>query len=329
MTAVPHEMMKSISVVVPTHDSLAYIDECLASICGQTRPAAEIIVVDDASADGTVGHIRARHPHATVVGQAARAFGQGHSRNVGIEKARGDYIALCDHDDVWASDHLEKVAGLLDRFPEAPLAFSRVGLIGAASGCWPAGAGCIPEVPTQLFGSLMRNNMILPTGTVFRKELWNEAGPFDEGLPWGVDDYLFYLETAVRHPIVGRREPTAFWRIHSRQASRNRGPQVVRAFEFRLGMLARHRERLIADGRHGRARDATLRCWEEHIEEAWATRNMRYLRDMVRFGLGKPLLRWATLPYAWKAGMPDFVVRRLVAWKAIRPPKESIIQTLR
>lgn len=313
-----------ISVVIPTLNGGGYLREAVRSVLAQTRPAAEIFVVDDGGTESAAGALAGLTGVILLRNDATR--GPGFCRNAGIARATGDAIALCDHDDVWAPDHLEEVGGLLDRFPEAPLAFSRVGLVGAVSGCWPADAECIPEVPAQLLVPLMRNNMILPTGTVFRKELWTEAGPFDEGLPRGVDDYLFYLETAVRHPIVGRCKPTAFWRIHDRQTSRHRGPQVVRAFEYRLGLLARHRERLIADGRHGPAKDATLRCWEEHIEEAWAVRNMRYLRGMVRFGLGEPFFRRATLPYVGKAGLPDFVVRRLVAWEAIQPPKESIIQ---
>ena len=319
--------LPSISVVVPIQNSMEYIDECLASIQAQSRSPREVIVVDDASTDKTVAHVRSRYPQFLVL-ENSEAGGQGHSRNMGVAAAQGDYVALCDHDDVWAPDHLEKVAGLLDRFPETPLAFSRVGLIGGASGCWPAGAGGIPELPTQMFVSLMRNNVIIPTGTVFRKALWSDAGPFDESRPFGTDDYRFYLETALRHPIVGRREPTAFWRIHGEQASKNRGPQVVHAFEHRMDVLRRYRERLQKDGRYEPALSACIRCWEEHVEEAWATRNLRYLRRMVWFGLSHPPLRKPTLPYLMKAGLPDFAVRKLVEWKVLRPSKTSIIRAI-
>lgn len=285
-------------------------------------------MVDDASEDGTGEHILSRYPDVRIVKNDI-VRGQGHSRNIGVETARGDYIALCDHDDVWASSHLGNVAGLLDQYPEAPLAFSRVGLIGNASGCWPASPGSIPEKPEQLFIQLMRNNIIIPTGTIFRNELWREAGPFDESLPLGVDDYRFYLETAIRYPVVGQREPTAFWRIHIRQASRKRKSQVIRAFEHRLDMLEWYQKRFTIDSRYKLAQDAILRCWEEHIEEAWATRNLLYLRGMVQFGWRKPILRKATLPYLWKAAVPQFLLRRLVDWKVIRLPKKSIIQAER
>ena len=317
--------LPSISVVVPIHNSMEYIDECLASIHAQSRSPREVIAVDDASTDGTVVHVRSRYPQIHVR-ENSEAGGQGHSRNMGIAAAQGDYVALCDHDDVWAPDHLEKVAGLLDRFPETPLAFSRVGLIGGASGCWPAGAGGIPELPTQMFVSLMRNNVIIPTGTVFRKALWSEAGPFDESRPFGVDDYRFYLEAALRYPFAGRREPTAFWRIHGGQASKSRGPQVVHAFKHRLGMLQRYRERLQEDGRYEPALHAVVRCWEEHIEEAWATRNLRYLRRMVWYGLRQNMLKSATLSYVWKAGLPKFVIGFLMKQATIEPTRKIIIK---
>jgi glycosyltransferase involved in cell wall biosynthesis len=314
----------SISVVVPTRNSMEYIDECLASILAQSRSPGEVIVVDDASTDGTVAHVRSHYPRVVVMTNP-EVGGQGHSRNVGIAIAQGDYVALCDHDDVWAPDHVEKVAGLLDRFMETPLAFSRVGLIGTASGCWPACAGSIPDLPKQMFVPLMRNNVIIPTGTVFRKALWREAGPFDERRPFGVDDYRFYLEAALRHPIVGRREPTAFWRIHGGQASKNRGPQVVHAFKHRLEMLSIHRNALQCDGLLAGAQTATVRCWEEHIEEAWATRNQKYLRCMVQFGLRQPILCRSTRPYVWRAALPAFVLESLMKHNVIRSAQDTII----
>ena len=317
-------MRTRISVLIPTYNGGRFLREAVESVLAQTRAPAEILVVDDGSTEDVAGALSGLGGVTLLRNKTSR--GQGFCRNFGIAQLTGDLVALCDHDDLWAPAHLEQVAGLLDRYPEAALAFSRVGLIGAASGCWPADAECVPERPERLFVPLMRNNFIMPTGTVFRRGLWNEAGPFDESRPLGVDDYRFFLETAVRHPIVGRRDPTAFWRIHERQASRDRGPQVVKAFQHRLDMLDLHGARLRDEQLLPAALAATLRCWEEHIEEAWATRNMRYLRGMVRFGLGESRLRPATLPYVWKAGIPDFVVRRLVDWKVIQPPAKSIIQ---
>ena len=316
-----------ISVVIPAYNGGVYLRKAVESVLAQTRLPAEVLVVDDGGTEDAGGVLSGLGGVTLLRNEMSR--GQGFCRNLGITRSTGDLIALCDHDDIWAPGHLEKVAELLNRFPEAPLAFSRIGLIGAASGCWPADAACVPERPERLFIPLMRNNFIMPKGTVFRRGLWNEAGPFDESHPLGVDDYRFFLEAAVRHPIVGRRDPTAFWRIHERQASRDRGPQVAKAFRHRIDMLDIHGARLRDEHLLPAAVAVTLRCWEEHIEEAWATRNMRYLREMVRFGLGESRLRQATWPYIWKAGIPNFMVQGLVAWKAIRPPRESIIQARR
>jgi len=73
------------------------------------------------------------------------------------------------------------------------------------------------------------------------------------------------------------------------------------------------------------AQTATVRCWEEHIEEAWATRNQKYLRGMVQFGLRQPILCRSTRPYVWRAALPAFVLESLMKHNVIRSAKDTII----
>jgi len=97
----------SISVVIPTFNRSHLLNRAIGSVLDQTHPAAEIIVVDDASSDDTSLMI-ARYAGAVplVYTRLDRNGGGGVARNAGIRKASGHYIALLDSDDAWDPDHL-------------------------------------------------------------------------------------------------------------------------------------------------------------------------------------------------------------------------------
>jgi glycosyltransferase involved in cell wall biosynthesis len=100
------------SVIIPCHNAGRWILSALDSVKQQDLKAHEIIVIDDDSVDDSVSivtnaDIRVRLIHASVRNAAA-------ARNVGIEAASGDWIALLDADDIWYPTHLSRAAELLD-----------------------------------------------------------------------------------------------------------------------------------------------------------------------------------------------------------------------
>jgi glycosyltransferase involved in cell wall biosynthesis len=103
----------SISVVVPTYNDVAHIGEALTSIVNQTVLPGEIVVSDDGSADGTEQFVRSfaeRHADTLAIRYARRPSrgGDAAARNSGIAAAHGDWIAICDSDDTWAANKLER-----------------------------------------------------------------------------------------------------------------------------------------------------------------------------------------------------------------------------
>ncbi|MCJ7795165.1 MAG: glycosyltransferase, partial [Thermoleophilia bacterium] len=86
-----------VSVIVPTKDREAELDECLAalSVLDYPRDRYEVIVVDDGSTDGTVA-VAGRYPCHLV--SNGRNRGQSYSRNVGVQRASGEILAFLDSD---------------------------------------------------------------------------------------------------------------------------------------------------------------------------------------------------------------------------------------
>jgi glycosyltransferase involved in cell wall biosynthesis len=100
----------SVSVIVPARDAERYLGEAIATILGQTRPPAEVIVVDDGSRDGTAAVARS-FPEITLVSQ--EPTGIGAALNAGLRRASGELLAFLDADDLWTERKLELQADVL------------------------------------------------------------------------------------------------------------------------------------------------------------------------------------------------------------------------
>lgn len=101
-----------ISVIIPCHNASPWIIQALHSVTMQTYPTHEVIVIDDNSTDDTVLQIKnagvsVRLLHSNACNAAA-------TRNIGIETATGEWVALLDADDIWYPNHLSRAVNLLN-----------------------------------------------------------------------------------------------------------------------------------------------------------------------------------------------------------------------
>ena len=111
------------SVVLPTYNSERTVRAAIDSVLAQTVPAGEIIVVDDASTDGTVDMVRGISSDVDIlIVRKSENSGPAISRNIGIDSSRYSIIAFIDSDDSW-------VPTKMDRCLDA-MANSSFGLVG-------------------------------------------------------------------------------------------------------------------------------------------------------------------------------------------------------
>jgi len=111
-----------VSVLIPAYNAAATIDATLNSVCSQTRPPDEIIVLNDGSTDNTASLVEAYKPGVTLLHQ--KNEGVASARNVLCERARGDYLAFLDHDDIWHPSYLEVQQKLFESYPNAGAFFA-------------------------------------------------------------------------------------------------------------------------------------------------------------------------------------------------------------
>jgi len=103
-------MMKKVSVVMCTYNGEKYLSKQLDSILNQTYPVSELYIQDDCSSDSTIEIIQEYQKKYPVIHYSVNPERKGVNDNFysAIEKAKGDYIAISDQDDIWLPDKIEK-----------------------------------------------------------------------------------------------------------------------------------------------------------------------------------------------------------------------------
>lgn len=298
--------MSSCSVILPCYNVAQFLDRSIGSVLRQTRKAHEIIAADDGSTDDTVRRLEKFGPAVRVL-RANRNEGPAQRRNDAISAATSDYIALLDPDDWWAENHLEIVAGLLDRFPEAGVAFSKVRLAGDIEGIWPSDTFCAGQ-PKDLLRIMMRNPVIQASSVVFRRSLFERMGPFVDYIEirngkkiygWG-GDYEWLLRAAALAPFVSSDMPTSYYYIRPNEAVVTPA-KLIHIHRYRLMALGKLREGITDEKTWQDVLDRHQMAWEEDLERIWMRRELGGLRRMCHFGMSVPHLRRHTVHYLPRA----------------------------
>jgi glycosyltransferase involved in cell wall biosynthesis len=205
-----------VSVVIPAWRCAGYVEAAVRSVQAQSAAPLELIVVDDASGDGTAEAARALG--ATVIEHAANE-GVGRTRNDGIEAASGEWIALLDCDDEWLPDHLETLwAARAGHVLVSAAAVTHGDGQPARALGW---AGRKPLVLDSPAKAIVPEPSIRTSGVMFRRDDALAVGGFrpEQRRAQDLDLWLRLLErgTGVALPVV-----TSRYRVHPGQASADR-----------------------------------------------------------------------------------------------------------
>jgi GT2 family glycosyltransferase len=180
-----------VSVVVITRSRVRELAHTLDRL-ERDAGAAEIIVVDNGSADGTAAMVGARHPHVRLIRSEVNLGAAG--RNLGVAAALTPYVAFADDDSHWARGSLRRAADLLDRDPRLGLVAARL-LVGEALDLDPTcldmmesplpGDGALPGPPVLGF---------LACAAVVRADAHLAAGGFASPLGVGGEEELLAID---------------------------------------------------------------------------------------------------------------------------------------
>lgn len=193
-----------ISVCIGAYNRKDYIRECVDSVLAQTWPHRELVVVDDASTDGTREILQAYGGAIRLILRDENSGICPITRNQAAAAARGEYVAFLDSDDVWHPDKLAKQVAFMESRPDVPLCHTLCNVIDEQSRAVGVrhGAGVVPETG-MIFERLLDHCWVTISTVMVRKSLFAEVGWFNPEPPYGYlgEDHEFFLRVARRYPI--------------------------------------------------------------------------------------------------------------------------------
>ena len=172
-----------VTVVIPAYNAARTVERALASVWRQNYPELEVIVIDDGSTDDTYLCVGTCHnPNLRLI-RLDKNRGECGAMNVGIQEARGDYIAFLDADDEWLNNKLSKQIPVIDSHPEMSF-ISCGGEAIAPDGSVIATFGL--DRPSCSSGdfwrALLAKSQVAKPSVVARRAKLLELGGFDEAL---------------------------------------------------------------------------------------------------------------------------------------------------
>jgi glycosyltransferase involved in cell wall biosynthesis len=192
-----------VSVVIPTFNRARFIQHAIDSVFSQTFRNFELIVVDDGSTDDTPIRIGSLFKSEKILKDRLHYISIAHSgvsraRNIGIDKAQGDWIAFLDSDDYWLSKKLEKQVAFLSENPEYKICHT--------DEVWIKDGKRINQGKKHIkysgwfFIHSLNLCLISPSSVVIHRSIFDKIGKFDENFTF-VEDYELWLRITSQYPV--------------------------------------------------------------------------------------------------------------------------------
>lgn len=311
--------MARVSVIVPAFNAATTIKQTLQSVLAQTYEDWEVIVGDDRSTDETVNLARSVSPRITVVTTGVNG-GPAAARNLAIEHATGELLALLDADDRWLPNYLDSQVSVFDR---AERAGGDVGVVSCDAYVEdPSGARLpgtyrdrVPFPPEVTIETLLQANPIF-VSALTPARLVREVGGFDP-LTYGSEDHDLWCKLIERgYQVVDNPVPLAVYRLAGASVSSNRA-RMARTSQttYRLALA---RGRLTPAQRRLARRQLRLHQGVEAVEQYLSDRGARTSwRSLSRLAGGLTALALFALahPSRWPRWLGQLGRGRVAAWR--------------
>jgi|SRR5690606_29077070 len=188
--------MRGVSVIIPTYNRQNYISQAIESILDQDFEGnVEIIISDDGSTDNTLNVVKNYEGNIRIIKRPDDCFKQGASgaRNRGIMASKYSYICFLDSDDFFLPGHLKNMVSKIESKPDINFAFCRLLEVDENYNknlfrLWSK--ALITQRDIRLL-TLSKHNVIQTNGFIFKREVFDKIGMFDENLSNGEDTDLW------------------------------------------------------------------------------------------------------------------------------------------
>jgi len=238
-------MLPLVSVVIPTYNRAHLVERAVRSVLSQSFSNLEVIVVDDASTDGTreqVFALKQADPRLLYLRHETNRGAQA-ARNTGIRAANGNYIAFLDSDNEWLPSKLERQMSLfINNGREIKPGVVYAGFKWQYDDGRPS-TEQTPRFKGYIYKEALREWIADTSTLVVRKDLLYKAGLFDERVR-AYQEWDLCIRLARHAEFDYIPEPLSIYHIHS-------GPTIskdlMRSARGYLDVITLHRDEIIAE----------------------------------------------------------------------------------
>jgi glycosyltransferase involved in cell wall biosynthesis len=224
--------LDTISVIIPLYNRREEIGRAIASVLRQSRAPDEILVVDDASRDGSPEAVAALGDKRIRLLRHERNRGAAAARNTGIAAATSDWIALLDSDDEWEPEKLARQLGALGTAPGAA-----AGVTGYVIRDYRTAEERVfaPRPEDVTLDALVWGCSLGVGSTLMaRRAVFAKLGAFDADLP-RLEDWEWLMRYLPSHPLGVVPEPLTI--VH-----KTSDPSRTQVFAALARIRAQHRD---------------------------------------------------------------------------------------
>jgi glycosyltransferase involved in cell wall biosynthesis len=321
-----------ISVIIPAYNCDRYIAEAVESVLNQTHTSYEVIVVDDGSSDRTRAVLEPYFDRIHYLYQSNQ--GVSAARNLGIQRARGEFIALLDADDFFLPDKLAAQVACFEAQPDLGIVHSGWQLVDQSGqqvlSCqepWLV----LPQLDLQTW---LLWRPVFPGSMMFRRSWLERVGGFDLRFPPVEDVDLVLRLTAAGCRSTWLRQITVGYRQHQKSATTENTPKQARSFNAVYNHFFGRRDLTAAARQLEKSARYNYLVWL-----AWRFHHTRHLNQMTEY-LQKSLLyapylptetvsNWVSLFQDYAAGAGDDLdVYALIGLPEWQQATHSLLTTL-
>lgn len=266
-----------VSVIIIFFNAEPFIGEAIQSVFDQTWADWELLLVNDGSADGSAlvaRYYAGRYPNRVryLAHAGHQNRGMSASRNLGIQHAKGDYIAFLDADDVWYPRTLADQVAILATCHEAALVYGPIEWWHSWTGR-PEDRECdhvenlgLPADrvirPPRLLSLFLQDKAAVPSGLLVRRETFRCVGGFEEAFRGEYEDQVFCAKVCLNLPVFAASACWYRYRQHPASCV-SIGQQTRRSAAARLAFLNWLSTYLLQQGIQDRA------LWQSLQSELW------------------------------------------------------------